>query len=225
LSPAISQYFVEENMSSIGYHLSELEIAKSPNDPRCILPEILEKETRILDIGCGIGQSFVSLALNGRTCVGLDIDEEALKYGIQNFGADVFFVLAAAEKIPFPSQSFDLVFSRVSLPYSNIPKALREIRRVLRKGGRVWMTLHGRDMAKHYLAEAIAARDAKRLIHVLYIILNGYLLKQFGFVVPFLTGQYESWQEPKSMVRMLSENGFAAQIRREGHHFVVEGVL
>jgi hypothetical protein len=35
-----------------------------------------------------------------------------------------------------------VVITRVSLPYTNINTSLMKVRRVLRKGGKLWMTLH-----------------------------------------------------------------------------------
>ena len=126
---------------------------------------------------------------------------------------------------PSPSNTFNLVYSRVSLPYTNIPKVLREIRRVLRKDGRIWLTLHGRAMAARYFREAIQSRSIKRLIHVIYILMNGYLLKYLGLVIPFINGSYESWQDPAAMKRLLIRNGFSADAHEDGRHTVVEGRL
>jgi hypothetical protein len=48
-------------MGSIEYHLRELEIALDKNDNRKILPNVLDSDKVILDIGCGIGLSFIAL--------------------------------------------------------------------------------------------------------------------------------------------------------------------
>jgi ubiquinone/menaquinone biosynthesis C-methylase UbiE len=55
---------------------------------------------------------------------------------------------AAAEHLPYGNSEFDLVISRVSLPYTDLPKAAREMRRVLRTGGRIWLALHDFRMFK-----------------------------------------------------------------------------
>lgn len=61
-------------------------------------------------------------------------------------GADtdepVRFACGSAEALPYQNEFFDMVVARVSLPYVNLPMAFREIRRVLRKGGELWITLH-----------------------------------------------------------------------------------
>ncbi len=212
-------------MRTIDYHLNELEISLDRNDSRRVLPDILDSDQMILDIGCGIGQSFVALNCTDRTCIGIDIDEDAIRYGIENYGSKIQFILSDAAHIPLPSKTFNLVYSRVSLPYTNIPQVIREIRRVLRGNGRVWMTLHGKSMADKYLKEAISSRNIKQLIHVIYILINGYLLKYFGFVLPFITGRYESWQDTSAMEKLLTRNGFKVHVHEVGRHTVIEGRL
>ena len=212
-------------MASIEYHLKELKIALDKNDERWILPDILDSDKAVLDIGCGIGQSFVALDCTDRICIGLDIDEDAIRYGIENYGSKIHFILSDAKHLPLPSNTFNLVFSRVSLPYTNIPKVIREIRRVLRTDGRVWMTLHSKGMAIKYLKDAVSSRNIKRLIQVTYILTNGYLLKYFGIVLPFINGRYESWQNPSSMKQLLIRNGFDVNVHESGRHTVIEGRL
>ncbi len=212
-------------MDSIEYHRKELEIALDKNDERRILPDILDSDRAILDIGCGIGQSFLAMDCRDKICIGIDIDEDALRYGIDNYGSRIQFILSDASHIPLPSNTFDLVFSRVSLPYTNIPRVIREIRRVLRKGGRVWMILHGRDMAARYLSQAMRSGGIKRLIHVIYILLNGYLLKYLGVLVPYANGRYESWQDTTAMQKLLGRSGFEVRVREVSRHTVLEGRL
>jgi ubiquinone/menaquinone biosynthesis C-methylase UbiE len=212
-------------MGSIEYHLNELKIALDMNDERRILPTILDSDKAILDIGCGIGQSFIALGCTDRICVGLDIDEDAIRYGMENYGDKIHFILSDAKHMPLPSNTFDLVYSRVSLPYMNIPKVIREIRRVLRKGGRVWMILHSREMAAKYLEEAMISGDIKRLIRLTYMLINGYVLKYFGIVFPFINGRFDSWQDTSAMKSLLTRNDFEVDVYKVGRHTVIEGRL
>jgi len=212
-------------MGSIEYHLKELEIAFDKNDARNILPNVLDSDEVILDIGCGIGQSFIALGCTDRVCIGIDTDEDAIRYGIERYGSKIQFILSDAGQIPLSSNTFNLVYSRVSLLYTNIPKVLKEIRRVLRKDGRVWMTLHTKDIAAEDLENALRSRNIKRLIRAIYILTNGYLLKYFGIVVPFQKGRYESWQSVSAMKTLLIRSGFKVNAYEVGRHTVIEGRL
>lgn len=209
-------------MKTIDYHLRELDIALDPNDARNVLPPLLDSDRVIVDIGCGIGQSFIALNCTDRICIGIDVDEDAIRYGIENYGNRINYLLTDATRIPLPANSVDLVFSRVSLPYTNIPRVFDEIRRVLRPGGRVWMTLHSRKMALRYLREG---KGLVEKVHGLYVLANGYLLKWTGRVLPFITGRYESWQDPQSIKKLLQHHGFLAVVTTSGSgkHIVIEG--
>lgn len=212
-------------MNSIEYHLNELKIALDRNDQRRVLPEMLDSDRTILDIGCGIGQSFLAMDCTGRICIGIDIEEEVVRYGIDKYGDRIQFILTDAERIPLPSNTIDLVYSRVALPYTNIPRVIREIRRVLRSNGRVWMTLHDRGVIDDYMRDAIRSFAIKRLIHVSYILMNGFLLKYFGMLFPFINGRYESWQDTDAMKSLLIKNGFEVRVREAGRHTIIEGIL
>ncbi len=114
-------------MTSSEYHLRELEIAQSPNDPRHVMPMILPRHRRILDIGCGAGQTFIASDLvPGVQAAGLDVDFEALLLG-RELTQRVGFTAGQAEHLPFPDASFDLVLSRVTLPLTYVPAAVRPV--------------------------------------------------------------------------------------------------
>src|SRR5262245_27317203 len=143
-------------MGTIDYHLMELEIALSANDDRRALPTVGDSETVIVDIGCGIGQTLVALDCpHDKTCIGIDVDRAALTYGTRRFGNKVRFLCCDAARLAIASGVAHLVFSRVALPYTNIPPVIGEIRRVLKEGGRVWFALHGRAMACRALRNEI----------------------------------------------------------------------
>lgn len=94
---------------------------------------------RLLDLGCGAGETSVYLASQGARVVATDISRRmlqvtralALKHGQQ-----VVTQQAVAERLPFADESFDLVFGNGVLHHVEIRGALREIHRVLRPGGR-----------------------------------------------------------------------------------------
>jgi ubiquinone/menaquinone biosynthesis C-methylase UbiE len=213
-------------MGSIEYHLQELEIAFDKNNESHILPGVLDSDEAILDLGCGIGQSLIALRCTDKLRIGIDIDEEAIKYGIEHFGAGIQYINCDAMRIPFPSDTFNLVYSRVSVPYMNIPRVIREIKRVLKINGRVWMTLHTRRVASKFLEEALKSRKIKEIALIFYMIINGYLLKYFTFVLPFKPKHYNSWQDLASIKKLLIRNGFEVLTMQETQkHALIEGRL
>jgi SAM-dependent methyltransferase len=91
-------------------------------------------EASILDVGCGTGANLEMLAEFGKV-EGIDISEEALSFcrarGLNRVK------LGAAEKLPYEDGSFDLVTALDVVEHLDDDVAgLKEIHRVLRKGGR-----------------------------------------------------------------------------------------
>jgi ubiquinone/menaquinone biosynthesis C-methylase UbiE len=197
------------------YHLGELQIALDPTNPRRLVPDS-SGCSRILDIGCGAGQTLIALKTPA-FCVGVDIDRDALQIG-REIGGNIRFAAARGELLPFRDGSFDMVFSRVALPYMNIPRALREMRRVTVRGGKLWLSLHGIDMP----LERFRTSGLKGKIFAAYVMANGLSFQLFGRNFPFLTGACESFQTERAMRSALSRAGFDdVRFTRRDRLFVV----
>ena len=70
------------NRAPLEYHLRELDIAEDRQSDRQSLPEVAPTCRRLLDVGCGIGQSLIALKLSPSVeAHGVDIDEEAVAFG------------------------------------------------------------------------------------------------------------------------------------------------
>lgn len=97
-------------------------------------------DSRVLDVGCGSGWAtrlLADYASKGRV-TGIDISDEMVKLARESSQShpNTDFEVASAEQLPFPDNEFTHAFSMESLYYyRNIPKALKEIQRVLRPGG------------------------------------------------------------------------------------------
>ncbi len=209
-------------MTSREYHLRELEIARSPDDPRHVMPVIPPGRRRILDIGCGAGQTFIASDLAPDvTATGLDVDFEALLLGRELIDR-VGFVAGQAERLPFPDGHFDLVLSRVTLPLTHLPAAVAEIGRVTAPGGELWLVLHSLDKTLRDLRASLRSGHWKRAAYRAYVLANGVLLHAAGRLVPSpLDGHYESFQTDASISRELRRAGFANIVARHGRHYVV----
>lgn len=95
----------------------------------------LNPNPRILDVGCGTGANLKMLAAYGRA-EGVDISSQAVDF-CRERGLDSVR-LGAAEQLPYENGSFDLVTALDVVEHLDDDVAgLREMRRVLRRDGRV----------------------------------------------------------------------------------------
>lgn len=207
----------------IDYHLHELEIAQNPQSPDHVMPAFTEEDRAILDLGCGIGQTLLvaGSSNSGKMLVGLDLDLESVAYGNGQY-PHLNFVNGAGESLPFQSESFDLVISRVALPYTDIRRTLREVRRVLKPTGKVWLTLHPISMALDYLKKALLNLELKRVVLGIYVIANGALFHFFGRQFRFpLDRRYETFQTESGMTREMRNAGFGNIAIQRNRHFLI----
>jgi SAM-dependent methyltransferase len=201
-------------MATPGYHSLELTIALDPSHPNHCLPTLPQGYERVLDVGCGCGQSLAGLGVPSDKGFGVDVDPKAVA---ESMGYDLR--CSRGECLPFPDVYFDFVMSRVAVPYMRIPAALREMYRVLRPRGRLWLLLHGKGIFFRRLISAIRKADCKDLLYLCYVALNSLLLHA-GIQVSFL-GQYESFQTNRSIRKSLITAGFTKIEIQRDRFFVV----
>jgi len=139
------------------------------------------KNRDILDAGCGTGAILQRLG-NARKHVGIDLAPEAVgfcrKRGLENVQQGNLMSL------PFPDESFDAIVCSSVLYHrwvTDVPKALQELRRVLRPEGFAILNLPAYEFLGSAHDEAVftARRFTKRGV--------GELLRENGFEIRKLT--------------------------------------
>lgn len=94
------------------------------------------QDSRILDFGCGIGQSIASVP----NAFGWDLSKES-RIICRKRGITVF-----NELVDVPADSFDLVFSRHTLEHvPDPPRYLDDARRFAKQGGRLRLVLPAKE--------------------------------------------------------------------------------
>jgi ubiquinone/menaquinone biosynthesis C-methylase UbiE len=92
---------------------------------------------RVLDVACGTGILAREAASRGSSVVGLDRNEGMLAMA-RRIAPAVDWKVGRAEQLPFPDSSFDAVVSQFGLMFfDDRVQAVREMRRVLKPGGRL----------------------------------------------------------------------------------------
>ena len=94
----------------------------------------------VLECGCGPGSQAFELVRQGAVVTGIDISEAAIDIARETAGKEgltcASFRVANVEALDFASGSFDVVCGSGILHHLELRSALREMRRVMRAGGR-----------------------------------------------------------------------------------------
>ncbi len=116
--------------------------ARSASRQAGFLLPYLRTGLRVLDCGCGPGTITVGLAeiVAPGQVEGIDLDpgqiDRARAHALERGVSNVSFQPATLYELPFPADSFDVVFANTVIQHLREPlRALREIRRVLVPGG------------------------------------------------------------------------------------------
>jgi ubiquinone/menaquinone biosynthesis C-methylase UbiE len=93
----------------------------------------------VLDAGCGSGPLTQALRTGGATVSGFDLSPAMVELARERLGPDADLRVAdLGAPLPYPDDRFDLVVASLALHYvEDWASALAELRRVLRPGGRL----------------------------------------------------------------------------------------
>ena len=107
------------------------------------------KGRSILEVGCGIGTDLRQFASAGASVVGIDLTWQGVsmaKTAFALFGLSGSFVVADAENLPFPAETFDLVYSNGVIHHTpDTSAAVHEIHRTVKLGGEARVMVYHRN--------------------------------------------------------------------------------
>ena len=102
----------------------------------------------VLEVGCGAGVDLARFAKGGAEVTGVDLAPSAIELARANFsqqGLRGRFEVADGEHLPFPDNSFDLVYAHGVVQYTANPRQLvEECRRVVKPGGEAVFQVYNR---------------------------------------------------------------------------------
>jgi len=98
---------------------------------------------RVLDVACGTGNLALPAARAGAEVTGLDIAPNLLEHAREHAaaeGLEIWFDEGNAEELPYPDGAFDTVVTMFGAIFAPRPeRTAGELRRVVRRGGRIVM--------------------------------------------------------------------------------------
>lgn len=123
------------------------------------MPRLMEfdkfRGKRLLEIGCGMGSDLLQFARGGASCTGIDLTPRSVqitRHRFKLYGADGSFMISDGERLPFHSESFDVVYSNGVLHHTpDTAGAIREVHRVLRPGGVAKIMLYHRNSLNYWV--------------------------------------------------------------------------
>ena len=170
---------------------------------------------RLLDVACGSGLAVELARLRGASCSGIDASARlAAVARDRNPGCDI--QVGDMHALPWEAASFDVVTSFRGI-WGTTPRALAEIHRVLRPGGRVGMTVWGHlkispgawALAPFRLAAADKVDNQAAMVSLGRPGAGEQLLESYGFLdverleVPFAL----EFADPQLYARALAATG------------------
>lgn len=156
--------------------------------PLGYLPELLKllkkrNVTKVLDLGRGSGAYISHLAKDGFEVYGIDVSQQAIEIAEKRFKEDKLegnlTVGSIYKRLPYEDDFFDAVISFRTIHHARIRyirKAIKEIERILKPHGLVFMTIRkripARRMTKHKMLDSRTyvpeEGDEKGIVHHLF---------------------------------------------------------
>lgn len=103
---------------------------------------------RVLEVGCGAAIDLARFARGGAVAAGVDLAPSAIELARANFaqqGLQADLRVGSGEALPFPDDTFDLVYAHGVVQYTaDPPRLVEECRRVLKPGGTAIFQVYNR---------------------------------------------------------------------------------
>lgn len=126
------------------------------------------KNLRVLEIGCGLGTDGAEFAKAGADYTGVDLTEAAIELAQKRFELYQLpgvFRTADAENLDFPDNTFDMVYSHGVLHHTpDTARAIKQVHRVLKPGGRAVVMLYHRDSYNYRVNISMLRRAGVHLL-------------------------------------------------------------
>ncbi len=128
----------------------------------------------ILDVGCGTGDNALLLrkVYKRAKIVALDFADQMLKiantkqsWSQKLFNSEIKFICADAESLPFSDNSFDFIFSNLTLQWcTDLDRTFTEFQRILKPEGLLFFSTLGPDTLKE-LRQSWQKVDTNQHVH------------------------------------------------------------
>jgi SAM-dependent methyltransferase len=192
--------------------------AAAPERARASLQATADTDVKnVLDVGCGAGQELLPFVTErGAVGFGMDIAATVGRVGREMYAthapaARVSFLRGAAENLPFPSGSFDVVICRLALPYTDNRRAFAEVARVLRPGGKYFLKISGVRWYLLELRHGLGSFKLMSMVHAGRVLMAGSIYHLTGSQPRSRIPSSETFQSEWLLRRELARCGLSIQ--------------
>lgn len=170
---------------------------------------------QVLDAGCGLGQWSLALAASCGAVTGVDVAPEriaACRSMSRSLGrGNCAFLVGSLEQLPFPAGLFDGAISYSVLYFTDYPRAIAEIGRVLRPGGLFYLSTNA---IGRYIYDIVTnpnpAADFNPRRHAIRSVINTVIGRRHGLSM-------------RSGTAAMSPRGTLAALRQSNFEIVAAG--
>lgn len=140
----------------------------------------IAKGAQVLELGCGTGDMWKnreSLICECSRIVLSDFSEAMVAAAKDNVGSydNIEYKVIDIQEIPYDNAAFDVVIANMMLYHvPDMHKALMEVRRVLKNGGRFYCATYGEHGIIEYLSEILSSYGVKDNVNKSFTLQNGY---------------------------------------------------
>lgn len=147
------------------------------------IKHFIPKQSTFLDVGCGAGYSLMK-AFTEFECEVQGIDPEPGAHGVGRFTDGLWkerpIIKGSAEQLPFPDESFDVVYSSHVLEHVKSEEhALQEMKRVLKPNGLLIIGMPTSAMSWNALISVWLFTTHISLYHFLKTIFEKHFISRF----------------------------------------------
>lgn len=146
--------------------------------------DLVAKNGKILDIGCGTGTDANYIASKGFEVIGIDLSEEMLNIAKKKF-PHIDFRIADMRKLSFENEQFDGIFVAFSLfhiPKKDVPNTLADLYDLLKPNGAIYIAIQEGKSEELFITQPLKP-DEKIFLNIMDSQEINKLIEKAGFEI------------------------------------------
>lgn len=173
---------------------------------------IFPPKSKILDLGCGVGNDSIYFARLGHQILATDFSEIAIRKDKEHFKDNnlKFEVLDMSKSMNFPDNTFDVIYARLSLHYftDKVTKMIfKELHRILKLNGLLMFLCKSMKDPLYGKGEQIEKDMFEEEGHIRHFFSEDYVKECLGtnFKIKRLeTGRENFYGDPSAFVKVIA---------------------